>query len=589
MTIEFIIFKILIPLLGGLALFLFGMNTMSDGLEKSAGSALKNILEKVTSNKLGGFLLGAGVTAVIQSSSATTVMVVGFVNSGIMSLRQAINIIIGANVGTTITSWILSLSGLGDGNIFMTILKPSTFSPILAIIGVAILMFAKRPKQKDVATILIGFGVLMIGMDLMSSAVKPLSGNESFTSILTMFENPILGVLAGALLTAIIQSSSASVGILQAVSSTGALSMVGALPIIMGQNIGTCVTAMISSVGTNKNARRTAVVHLYFNVVGSIAMMILFYTAKSFFDFEFMNGQANQFNIAVMHTAFNIVCTAIMLPLSSVLEKLAYITIRDEEGKKDKFVTLDERLYTTPTLAVDRASKVALEMAQLSFDSFSKSITLITKYDEDLIKEIEEEEEIVDKYEDKIGTYLVKLNSHNLSEVDSRISAQILHLIGDFERVSDHAINLVKSAQEINDKKVVFSEEAQRELAIMIEAINEICQMTLRCYRENNLTLARNVEPLEQVVDVLKEQLKHHHIRRLGRGDCTIETGFVLNDIITNLERVSDHCSNIAGCIIELSHSSLGVHKYLGNVKSYDQSFRNKYEEYLEKYSLEHL
>lgn len=587
MTIEFIIFKILIPLLGGLALFLFGMNTMSDGLEKSAGSALKNILEKVTSNKLGGFLLGAGVTAVIQSSSATTVMVVGFVNSGIMSLRQAINIIIGANVGTTITSWILSLSGLGDGNIFMTILKPSTFSPILAIIGVAILMFAKRPKQKDVATILIGFGVLMIGMDLMSSAVKPLSGNESFTSILTMFENPILGVLAGALLTAIIQSSSASVGILQAVSSTGALSMVGALPIIMGQNIGTCVTAMISSVGTNKNARRTAVVHLYFNVVGSIAMMILFYTAKSFLDFEFMNGQANQFNIAVMHTAFNIVCTAIMLPLSSVLEKLAYITIRDEEGKKDKFVTLDERLYTTPTLAVDRASKVALEMAQLSFDSFSKSITLITKYDEDLIKEIEEEEEIVDKYEDKIGTYLVKLNSHNLSEVDSRISAQILHLIGDFERVSDHAINLVKSAQEINDKKVVFSEEAQRELAIMIEAIDEICQMTLRCYRENNLTLARNVEPLEQVVDVLKEQLKHHHIRRLGRGDCTIETGFILNDIITNLERVSDHCSNIAGCIIELSHSSLGVHKYLGNVKSYDQSFRNKYEEYLEKYSLE--
>ena len=588
MTIEFIIFKILIPLLGGLALFLFGMNTMSDGLEKSAGSALKNILEKVTSNKLGGFLLGAGVTAVIQSSSATTVMVVGFVNSGIMSLRQAINIIIGANVGTTITSWILSLSGLGDGNIFMTILKPSTFSPVLAIIGVAILMFAKRPKQKDIATILIGFGVLMIGMDLMSSAVKPLSGNESFTSILTMFENPILGVLAGALLTAIIQSSSASVGILQAVSSTGALSMVGALPIIMGQNIGTCVTAMISSVGTNKNARRTAVVHLYFNVVGSIAMMILFYTAKSFLDFEFMNGQANQFNIAVMHTAFNIVCTAIMLPLSSVLEKLAYITIRDEEGKKDKFVTLDERLYTTPTLAVDRASKVALEMAQLSFDSFSKSITLITKYDEDLIKEIEEEEEIVDKYEDKIGTYLVKLNSHNLSEVDSRISAQILHLIGDFERISDHAINLVKSAQEINDKKVVFSEEAQRELSIMIEAINEICQMTLRCYRENNLTLARNVEPLEQVVDVLKEQLKHHHIRRLGRGDCTIETGFVLNDIITNLERVSDHCSNIAGCIIELSHSSLGVHKYLGNVKSYDQSFRNKYEEYLEKYSLEH-
>ncbi len=587
MQLQDIILEIVIPLLGGLALFLFGMNTMSDGLEKSAGGALKNILEKMTSNKFLGFLLGAGVTAVIQSSSATTVMVVGFVNSGIMSLKQAINIIIGANVGTTITSWILSLSGLDGDALWIQILKPSTFSPLLAIAGIAIMMFAKSSKKKDIATILIGFGTLMIGMDLMSSAVSPLKEIEGFRNILTMFENPVLGVLAGAILTAVIQSSSASVGILQAVSSTGQLSMVGALPIIMGQNIGTCVTAMISSVGTNKNARRTAVVHLYFNIVGTVVMMILFYTARAIFDFNFLNGAANEFNIAVMHTIFNIVCTAIMLPLSSLLEKLAYLTIKDEEGKKDKIVTLDERLYTTPAVAVNRASKVACEMADIAFASIKKSIELLYNYNEQTAQEIMDEENIVDKYEDKIGTYLVKLNSHSLSEEDNRQSAQVLHLIGDYERVSDHAVNLVNSAKEINEKKITFSEQAQKELSVMVNAINEIADLTIRCYQNNDVELAKNIEPLEQVVDVLKEQLKHHHIQRLSRGECTIETGFVLNDIITNLERVSDHCSNIAGCIIELSHSSLGVHKYLGNVKTYDQNFRNKYEEYLKKYSIE--
>ncbi len=578
------IFDVL-SLIGGLALFLFGMQTMGNSLEKKAGGQLKSVLTKMTNNPVKGFLLGLIVTSIIQSSSATTVMVVGFVNSGIMTLHQSIGIIMGANVGTTITAWILSLMAV-DGAGIMAFFKPSSFVPVLAIIGVILLMFTKKQKNKDTATILLGFATLMTGMSAMSDAVAGLKEVPEFTSILTLFSNPILGVLAGAVLTAIIQSSSASVGILQAISSTGAITFGTAIPVIMGMGIGTCITAVLASIGANKNAKRATLVHLYFNVIGTPVALALFYGANALLQFGFFDDAVGEVEIAIINTVFKLFCTIFWFPLIKVLEKLATISVRETE-EKEKYEILDERLFATPAVAVDRCKEVTKTMAEISVEAIEKSLQSLSGYSSDMGEEIIKAEKKVDKYEDKLGSYLVRVSALELTDEDSTETTKLLHLISDFERISDHAVNVLKSAEEIAEKKLAFSEKAQGEIAMITGAVSEIVNLAYKSFAENDLEAALKVEPLEQVVDDLRDAIKLKHIRRLQEGRCTIELGFVLNDLLTDLERVSDHCSNIAGLVIEMTHSEMDLHKYLKKIKKEPgSSFNSLYEEYGKKYSI---
>ena len=574
-----------LTLLGGLSLFLFGMNLMGNSLEKCAGSSLKVLLSKLTSRKILGFLTGLGVTAVIQSSSATTVMVVGFVNSGLLSLRQAIGVIMGANVGTTVTAWILSLSGLDGESFFIRLLEPTSFSPVLALIGVGLTMMAKSERKKDVGMILLGFAVLMFGMDTMSGAVAGLQDVPEFQSIFLMFTNPVLGVLAGAILTAIIQSSSASVGILQALSATGQVTYGAAIPIIMGQNIGTCVTAMISSVGANKNAKRAAVVHLLFNIIGTCVWLSVFYLINAVVHFDFVGNSIDQLGIAVVHTTFNVLCTALLFPFSGLLEKLACRLVRDDKVP-EQIQILDERLLSTPPVAIGRCQEVAETMARISMDALRTGCRLIEHYDAKEAQAVRETEKEADQYEDMLGTYLVKLGRENLSERDNRQVSKLLHIIGDFERISDHAVNVVESAEEMRSKGLHFSPQAKQELNVLTSAVGEIMDLSLDAFLKDDPDLAVKVEPLEQVVDTLKEQLRNRHILRLQRGECTIELGFVWSDLLTDLERVADHCSNIAGCVIEMSHGSLDVHEYLDYIKGGSIAFQRAYNAYARKYAL---
>ena len=571
---------------GGLALFLYGMHVMGDGLEKQAGGKLKTILEKLTANPVKGFLLGAAVTAVIQSSSATTVMVVGFVNAGIMKLSQAIGIIMGANVGTTITSWILSLTGLQGDSFWIQLLKPTSFSPIIAFFGIILIMFSKKEGKKDLGSTLVGFAVLMFGMEQMSSAVEPLADVPEFTSILLLFSNPLLGVLCGAILTAVIQSSSASVGILQALSATGSVTYSSAIPIILGQNIGTCVTALISSIGANKNARRAAVVHLYFNLIGTGLFLAVFYLLNGFLHFSFYDQSIDRLGIAVVHTCFNLLSTLTLLPFTKLLEKLAYLTIRDT-ANDENFQILDERFLASPAVAIHQCQKMAISMARLAQNSLYQAIGLIGAYDEKIAHSIEEGEDQIDMYEDKLGTYLVRLSSKNLTMEESREISKLLHVIGDFERIGDHAVNILKSAKEMQVKKYVFSGQAQQEISIVSSAIEEIVDLATNAFVKNDLYLASKVEPLEQVVDSLKDELRNRHVQRLQNGECTISNGFIFSDLITNYERVADHCSNIGVCILRIAEDSFDTHEYLNHVKDgHDDTFENRYNRYKEKYQL---
>ena len=579
-----------LSLIGGLCLFLLGMSLMGEYLEKSAGSSLKSLLTRMTSNKIMGFLTGLIVTAVIQSSSATTVMVVGFVNSEIMTLTQAINVITGANIGTTITAWILSLTGIEGGSFFLELMKPTSFTPILALIGTAMRMFSKSSRKKDIGMILLGFTALMSGMDTMSSAVSGLKDVPEFANILLLFKNPILGVLAGAALTAIIQSSSASVGILQALSSTGSITFGTAIPIIMGENIGACATAMISSVGTSRNARRAAIAHLSFNIIGTVTGLILFYGANALLDLAFVDSTVDAMSIAVIHTTFKCYCAATILPLSSKLEKLACWIVpdaKDEEEEADKKTMLDERLLATPAFAIQQCSAMAETMAAVSVKAMQSALDQLKRYDAAEAAEIRRKESEADQYEDVLGTYLVKLSAQPMSEKDNTESAKLLHLIGDFERISDHAVNLVESAEEVQAKGIRFSDEAQKELSLLSGAVNEIMELAIRAFLENDINAAALVEPLEEVVDTLKEQLRTRHIRRLQQGTCSIEAGFVWADVLTNLERVADHCSNIAGCVIEMTtHSSFDLHEHLHAVREEDPTFAARYQDFANKYAL---
>ncbi len=575
-----------LQLLCGLALFLFGMNSMGDGLESLSGGKLEKTLEKMTNSTMKGFILGAAVTAVIQSSSATTVMVVGFVNSGIMKLRQAIGIIMGANVGTTITSWILSLSGIEGDSLVMQLLKPSSFSAVFAFVGIILLMFCNSEKKKHLGTIFLGFGILMVGMDQMSAAVEPLSDDPTFTGFLTLFNNPVFGILAGALLTAVIQSSSASVGILQALSKTGAISYSMAIPTVMGQNIGTCVTALISCIGAKKNAKRAAFVHLYFNIIGTLVICALFYGSNLFINYGFLDDIVGPENIAVIHTAFNLLATAILLPFNKYLEKLACLTIKDKEEDSD-VPFLDERFLNTPSVATERAKSLAEKMARLSEGTLLGALELVDHYDEKVAETIHENEDMIDSYEDVISTYLVKLSSKQLSADDSKTIQLILHTIGDFERISDHAVSIVKVAQEIHEKNISFSKEAKAGLAVMVDALREIINNATVAFVDNDLALASKVEPLEQVIDRLRDKLKDAHVKRLTNGTCTIELGFVFSDLITNIERVSDHCSNIAIGVIEINRNGYDAHEYLHELKNSDDiQYNADYKAYKQKYTL---
>jgi len=579
-------------LCGGLALFLYGMNLMGDGLERKAGGQLKDLLERLTSNTFKGFLLGMGVTAVIQSSSATTVMVVGFVNSGVMTLRQAIGIIMGANVGTTVTAWILSLTGIQGDSFLMQFVKPSNFSPVLALIGIVLYMFTKKASNKDTGSILLGFAILMTGMETMSGAVAPLKTMPEFANILLLFQNPIFGVLAGALLTAIIQSSSASVGILQALCVTGAVTYGAAIPIIMGQNIGTCATAMISSVGTNKNARRTSLVHLYFNVLGTTICLGAYAIAYYFFQPAVINMPIDAAGIAVVHTAFNLITTAMMLPMAGLLEKLAYATIKDEPTDEPQqafeLSLLDERLLATPTIAVEQARQVANMMAEFSFDACRKAMTLLDNFDQSVYDEVVELENRVDVLEDSMGTYLLALGRESLSEADTSEVALLLHSIGDLERVGDHALGLAKTADEIRTKEIAFSTSAQQDIMTLRMAVSDIIGVTVNAFTQHNIALAHHVEPLEQIVDILRVKMKEGHIDRMQTGMCTQQTGFVYSDLITNCQRISDHCSNLAVSLIRTEVDKLDAHEYLGSLKAgEDREFVELYNQYKKKYNLD--
>ena len=576
-------FQILDMILG-LCLFLFGMNLMGEALERRAGGALRTLLGKLTTNKMAGFLTGLGVTAVIQSSSATTVMVVGFVNSGLMNLKQAINVILGANVGTTVTAWILSLSGI-EGSGILELFKPSSFTPILALVGIIMYMFLKGDKKKDTGLILLGFATLMFGMDTMSGAVKGLANVPEFTQIFTMFENPILGLLAGAILTAIIQSSSASVGILQALAATGSVSYGATIPIIMGQNIGTCVTAMISSVGATKNAKRAAFVHLIFNVLGSILLLILFAIVKAIFSPLLLTLPATEFGIAVAHSLFNVACVIIFLPLSSLLEKIATMLIPD--AKKPEVISeLDDRLLQTPQLALERCHVLVMEMADAANTAMLGALECLEEYNPDTAQKVRVAEDLTDHYEDILGTYLVKLGSHRIGEENSAEATELHKLIGDIERIADHSVNVLESAEELNEKGLEFSAPARAELATMTGAVREILRLTMSGISTGDLAVSAKVEPLEQIVDDLKEELRTRHIMRLNRGNCSIEAGFVWSDLLTNLERVSDHCSNISACIIDTAHHNLNLHESTRSIHENDTFYAEQLKIYQEQYKL---
>ena len=567
-----------LTMLGGLALFLYGMQIMGDGLAKVSGGKLERILENLTSSPVKAVLLGAGVTAVIQSSSATTVMVVGFVNSGIMKLSQAVGVIMGANIGTTITSWILSLTGIESSNFFIRLLKPTAFSPILALIGVIFVVFLKDPKKKDIGGILVGFAVLMFGMDSMSGAVKPLANVPEFTNILITFSNPLLGVAAGAVLTAIIQSSSASVGILQALCMTGAVSYGTALPIIMGQNIGTCVTALISAVGANKNAKRAAMVHLYFNLIGTVIFMSAFYTLHSLIGFPFMGKAVSPAGIAVLHSTFNVAATVILLPFSRLLEKLACLTIREtvqdsQAAEEDPdFKILETRFLEKPAFAVEQSRNAVRKMAEDSHKALFTAFELFREYSEQGAQYVEKMEGRVDRYEDELGTYLIKLNHKNLTEQDSRSLSIMLHCIGDFERISDHAVNIMESAKELYEKDAHFSDKAMEELKVLEQAVKDIVDMAYTVFDRQDVELAKQIEPLEEVIDELNQELKHRHVQRLRAGECTIEMGFILADIITSMERISDHCSNIGVCVTQVREDLYDTHSHLEIIKDKSNS-----------------
>lgn len=576
-----------LTLVGGLALFLYGMSVMGTGLEKISGGRLERILEKLTSNPFKAVFLGMGVTAIIQSSSATTVMVVGFVNSGIMKLSQAVGIIMGANIGTTVTAWVLSLTGIESSNFLIRFLKPASFSSLLAMIGIVLFLFSKKEKKKDIGSILIGFAVLMFGMEAMSGAVKPLADVPEFTNILTMFSNPVLGVLAGAALTGIIQSSSASVGILQALSMTGTMTFGTALPIIMGQNIGTCVTAMLSSIGANKNAKRAALVHLYFNLVGTLVFLALFYGTNAFVHYSFVGNIANPAGIAIVHSIFNIFATVLLLPFTKVLEKLAYLTIKEEETDKNDFQLLDSRFLATPAFAIEQCKNIAVNMANISKETLGKAIQLTSEYKESVAKEILELENKVDEYEDVLGTYLVQISSKNLSAKDSQTLSLLLHSIGDFERIADHAVNITEAVKEMEEKKLSFSEKAKEELQVFAEALKEIVTISIDAFEREDIDSAKTVEPLEEVIDFLNDELKKRHIKRLRNGKCTIELGFILSEITTNYERVADHCSNIAVCLIQTKENNFDTHEYLRTLKNMEnQDFTKQIQVYKDKYLL---
>lgn len=574
-----------LTMIGGLCLFLFGMDIMGQSLERRAGGSLRALLEKLTSNKILGLLTGLGITAVIQSSSATTVMVVGFVNSGLMNLTQAINVIMGANIGTTVTAWLLSLTGIDSGNIVVQLLKPSSFTPVLALIGIIFTMFSKSSKKKDTGLILLGFATLMFGMETMSGTVSGLSEVPAFRNAFILFKNPILGVLAGTILTGIIQSSSASVGILQALAATGQVSYGAAIPIIMGQNIGTCVTALLASLGTNKNAKRAAFVHLFFNIIGTVILLIVFWIIRIIFMPALLDSPASLWGIAVCHSVFNIICTAILFPLSSLLEKLVHKLVPDGASEEQKIV-LDERLFTTPSLALELAETRTSEMAEKSVNTLLKGIEAFSSYSPALADEIRKGEDETDKYEDVLGTYLFKLNSHGLSDTESLENAKLLKIIGDFERISDHGVNLLEAVEELREKKITFTANATAELNTLFGAIKEILALSVKAATKNDLTAAEAVEPLEQVIDRLKELLRSRHILRLQQGECTIEAGFIWSDILTAIERTSDHCSNIAGCVIDAKNNNMNIHESLRLAKSGSGDFDRLFKEYSDKYAV---
>ena len=568
----------IIAMIGGLALFLFGMNELSEGLEKMAGGKMESILKKVTSKRLMGLLLGAVVTAVIQSSSAVTVMLVGLVNSGIMQLSQAIGVTMGSNIGTTITAWVLSLTGIDSSNVFINLLKPANFSPLIAFAGVILIMVGKKPKHKDIGKICIGFAVLMYGMTMMSDAVEGLSDVPEFVNILTFFKNPVMGVLVGVVFTAIIQSSSASVGVLQALSMTGAITYGAAIPIIMGQNIGTCVSALIASVGTSKNARRVSVVHVLFNTIGTIVCLTAWLIADGIIDFAFTDTAVEPFEIAVIHSIFNVVTTVLLF--AGLLEKLARLIIRDAK-EEEAVILLDDRLMTVPSFAVAKAESVTAEMASLAKKSVKSAVSLLDRYDEKTAVLVEEMEDKIDRYEDELGTYLVKLSKKEVNDNDLKKISKILHTINDFERIGDHASNILGTAKEMHEKKINFSADAKEELENLNDAISEILSITVKSFKNDDIELAEIVEPLEEVIDEIIDHVKSHHIDRLTRGECTIELGFILSDMLTNYERISDHCSNIAVAVIEAQREKFDAHEYLNNVK---KNGEGKYYEYFEKY-----
>ena len=581
----------ILTMIGGLALFLFGMDFMGANLSKASGGKLEYILEKLTSNPLKAVALGAGVTAIIQSSSATTVMVVGFVNSGIMKLSQATGIIMGANIGTTITSWMLSLTGIQGDSIWLKMLKPSSFAPVLALIGIIMYMFMKSEKKKYIGGILIGFAILMSGMETMSGAVKPLADVPEFTGILTMFSNPILGMLAGAVLTGIIQSSSASVGILQALCATGAVSYGTAIPIIMGQNIGTCVTALISSIGASKNAKRAACIHLYFNIIGTVLFMVVFYSINAFVPFAFLGDAASPAGIAVVHSCFNIAATCLLLPFTKQLEWLACHTVRDKKEKQstaeNRLRLLDARFLEQPALAMEHSNQVMSEMTRLTTNSLDVAMQLLKHYDPEDEQLVEAMENRVDLYEDQLGRYLLEVSSRELTAADSLDLSTLLHCIGDMERISDHAVSIARSAKEMHEKQLSFSEHAKKEMDVLCAAVSELLHHTADMLETRDTKAATRIEPLEEVVDDLSDQMKLHHVERLRSGRCTIEMGFILNDLTNSLERIADHCSNVGVSILEQQDDSVGRHEMLREMKDgSDTGFTEIYREYKEKYRL---
>ncbi len=578
----------LLNLIGGLSLFLFGMNLMGEALERRAGDKLSTLIGRLTTNKIAGFLTGLGVTAVIQSSSATTVMADGFVNSGVMTLKQSIGIIMGANIGTTVTAWILSLGGIESSNFFVQLFKPSSFTPVLALIGIIFQMLSKSSKKKDTGLVLLGFAILMFGMETMSGSVSDLGKVPAFQQLFIMFKNPLLGVLAGAVLTAIIQSSSASVGILQALTVTGQITYGAAFPIIMGQNIGTCITAILSSFGANRNAKRVAVVHLSFNVIGTLILLVVLYILKAIIAPPILDVAASHFGIAVAHSVFNVICTVILLPMSGLLERLAKRLVPDSKVK-EKTSELDERLLATPSLALDHCRKYAIEMAKSACGALMNSIDSLFNYSAKTANDIREAEEITDHYEDIIGDYLVKLSSHQIGDDESAEAARLLRLIGDFERISDHAVNILESAEELREKEIEFSGSANAELKVITNASKEITSLALAAFVNSDVSAAYDIEPLEEIIDKFKEQLRANHIYRLQQGGCTIDAGFIWSDLLTNLERTSDHCSNISGCIIETAHHHLNMHESIRTIKSESPVYKEKYAFYSNKYVLPEL